>query len=272
MTQNITEVYPLEFLHWIEIPKDNKNAEVIFQMFSGELPRQEALGFWNLRQRAFAELKHHEFTDAVRAAASFAMNEDEIFKEATKRNVDVEDCKIAYKELQERYEKMSIWRAEELEEKAIQVELEKKELEEYRLKKQKLQEERFVKSSSQSYRQKPKDENAVQRGKINNQIMQKENELDDFSQLNRHFQENTENVLEMTHSVLGQTEVLMSQRTHDNKSHLSQERSIFLEVQHSLSSYASRQSATFEEIGRKMKNKKEDQLENLYQERNKLAW
>lgn len=172
MTDKITDYYPVEFLQWIEIPRDDKNAEVIFQMFSDELPRQEALSFWNLRQRAFEELKHHTFTDMVRAAASFSMSEDEIPNESKKRKVDIEEVGIAYKELQERYKKIMILRLEELEEKARQEELKKKEKEEYRLKKQ---EERLLKSSGQSYRQSTKDKNDVQRGKINNQILQKEN-------------------------------------------------------------------------------------------------
>lgn len=62
MINKITDYYPVEFLQWIEIPRDDKNSEVIFQMFSDDLPRQEALNFWGLRQRAFKELKQLLYT------------------------------------------------------------------------------------------------------------------------------------------------------------------------------------------------------------------
>lgn len=272
MTNKITDYYPVEFLQWIELPRDDKNAEVIFQMFSNELSREEALSFWNLRQRAFKELKHQTFTDMVRAAASFSTSEDEIINESKKRKVDIEEVRIAYKELQERYKRIMMWRLEELEEKAKQEELKKKEKEEYRLQKQKKQQEKLLKSGGQSYRQIPKDKNDIQREKINSQILQKENQLDDLARLSRHLGESNEQFLGTTHSLLTSSEELSSQTTRYNKEEAYREQSIFSELQQALNSSVNHQNNTVAEIGRKARHNKEEQLENLYQERNKLAW
>lgn len=96
MTNQITDFYPLEFLKWIEIADDDKNAEVVAKMFPKDISIQEALGFWNLRQRAVKELNHHAFTDMVRAATSFSNQEDAIVFEAKKRKVAVDEVRIAY--------------------------------------------------------------------------------------------------------------------------------------------------------------------------------
>lgn len=269
-SKKITDFYPIDFLQWIEIPNDDKNAEVIFQMFSEKISRQDALSFWVFRQRAFDELKHHTFTDMVRAAASFSKNEADIINQASSRNVDLSEAQIAYKELQERYTKIIIWQREALEEKAEQERIREKEREVLRIQKQKALDEKFkndMKAISRSS-QKTKDINAEKRGQINYQIMQKEEELDDFTRLNHQFEDNCEALLSGAHSILGNTEALMSQ----TKGNVNQEQALFLEAQHSLSSYANRQNATFEEIGRKTKNKREEQLENLYQERKQLEW
>ena len=269
-SKTIKELYPLGFLQWIEIPKDEKNAEVIFQMFPEELSRQEGLSFWKLRQRAFEELKHHEFTDMVRAAASFSKNEADIINQATSRKVGLSEAQLAYKELQERYEKIVLWQREALEEKAEQERIKEQEREALRIQKQKELDEKFhneMKAVSQS-RQKTQDKNAVQRGQINHQIMQKEEELDEFNRLNHHFEDNCETILSGSHSILSHAEALMSQ----TKGNFNQEQALFLEAQHTLSSYANRQNATFEEIGRKTRNKREEQLETLYQERKQLEW
>lgn len=270
MINKITDYYPVEFLQWIEIPRDDKNSEVIFQMFSDDLPRQEALNFWGLRQRAFKELKHHTFTDMVRAAASFSKNEADITNQASSRKVNLSEAQIAYKELQERYSKILIWQREALEEKAEQERVREKEKEALRIQKQKALDEKFkndMKTISRSS-QKMQDKNAEKRGQINHQIMQEEEELDEFNRLNYHFEDNCEAVLSGSNSILNNMEALMSQ----TKGTVTQEQALFLEAQHSLSSYTNRQNATFEEIGRKTKNKREEQLETLYQERKQLEW
>lgn len=269
-SKKITDFYPLDFLQWIEIPNDDKNAEVIFQMFPEKISRQDALSFWEFRQRAFDELKHNTFTPMIRAAASFSKNEADIINQASSRKVDLSEAQIAYKELQERYAKIILWHREALEEKAEQERIKEKEREALRIQKQKALDEKFkndIKSISRSS-QKSQDKNAEKRGQINQQIMQKEEELDDFTRLNHQFEDNCEALLSGAYSILGNTEALMSQ----TKGNVNQEQALFLEAQHSLSSYANRQNSTFEEIGRKTKNKREEQLENLYQERKQLEW
>ncbi len=273
-SKKITDFYPLDFLQWIEIPNDDKNAEVIFQMFPEKISRQDASSFWEFRQRAFDELKHHTFTDMIRAAASFSKNEADIIKQASSRNVDLSEAQIAYKELQDRYVKIILWHSEALEEKAEQERIREKEREVLRIQKQKALDEKFkndMKAISRSS-QKTQDKNSEKRGQINHQIMQKEEELDALSRLNNQFEETAGQALGATHSLLGNAEALMSRSAQHDKTQISHEQSVFLEIQHSLLSYSNRQNVTFEEIGRQTKNNREEQLENLYQERKQLEW
>lgn len=128
------------------------------------------------------------------------------------------------------------------------------------------------KEKASSHSMKPRDKSAVQRNTYNQKIQQTENELDDFLKASRDLEENNEQFMGRINILLSQSDELIGQTARYDKSQAYQEQSVFLELQHSLFSHTSQELESLEQNGRKVKLGKEEQLENLYQERNKLEW
>lgn len=119
---------------------------------------------------------------------------------------------------------------------------------------------------------KPKDKSVVERRIMTQKMQQIENELDDLARLSRNFEENNLEFIRSTQSLLHTSDELASQTAHHNQSEAYQEQAIFYELQQTLAYYVNRQNDTLNEKARIVKINKEDCLEKLYQERNKLAW
>jgi len=136
----------------------------------------------------------------------------------------------------------------------------------------KSEEKEGSKKKASSGSMKPKDKSAVQRNNYSQKIQQTENELDDFSSFSGTLTESNEQFLGEIHSLLSRSEELTSQTATYDKSEAYQEQAIFSELQHSLSSRVNHQNESLAENGRKARHDKEECLEKLYQERNKLEW
>lgn len=138
---------------------------------------------------------------------------------------------------------------------------------------------KYNKKSEEDDKEKPsfqsmkaKDKNAVQRNNYNQKIQQTVSDLDDFSKASRDLEENNSQFMGQINAFLSQSEELTAQTARYDKSQAYQEQSILLELQQSLLSRTNQEIESIKENGRKIKFEKEEQLEKLYQERNKLEW
>lgn len=136
----------------------------------------------------------------------------------------------------------------------------------------KSEEEENNKKKVSSHSMKPKDKSAVQRYNYSQKIQQTENELDDFSKASRDLEESNAEFMGQINALLSQSDELTGQTARYDKIQAYQEQSIFLELQQSLFSHTNQEIESIEENGRKVKLGKEERLEKLYQERNRLEW
>ena len=113
-----------------------------------------------------------------------------------------------------------------------------------------------------------KDKNASQRAKLNQKISQNEEELEGLTRMSYSVEENNAQVIRGMNNLMSDTEALLDSNTKQG----AKEHSLLLEVQHALFSGINRQNETFEDIGQKTKRKKEENLDKLQRERNKLEW
>jgi hypothetical protein len=272
----ITDLYPLDYLQWIEIPDDDKNAEVIYKMFKDEISHEDAKGFWEMRKRAFKELGHYNYEDMIRASASFAKgDEDTVVPEALRRKVDIEKSRLAYRELQERYKKIIVWRLEELEEKARQEEIRQKELKERQIQKQKEKNEQLLKeinSIGQSYRPVPKDKSEIARANYDRKIREKEEEYDNINWFKDQEDNKDNHFIDRTRHRSNQLEELFSHQKATDKRQISSKINKMQELQAHIQHTIQQQNEAKEEVYRKLKRNIDNEIEDLATERNKLPW
>lgn len=117
-----------------------------------------------------------------------------------------------------------------------------------------------------------RDKNEAKRTSMTRQIQQKEDQQDELSHLNRRFEERSDEFLSATRSCFAMADELLSQVARHDSQTSSYDQSVLLEVQQNLQSISNRQLETLESNCRGIRVSTEAEIEQLYQERNKLAW
>ncbi|KST91119.1 hypothetical protein KF134_1825 [Lactococcus lactis subsp. lactis] len=117
-----------------------------------------------------------------------------------------------------------------------------------------------------------RDKSEVKRANLTQQIQQKEDQMDEVSHLNRQFGERIDEFLSASRSYFGQAEELLSQSAYYNPQKASHDQLVLMDVQQHLDSLSHQQMDLLELNSRKLRFKTEDEIDQLYQERNKLVW
>lgn len=117
-----------------------------------------------------------------------------------------------------------------------------------------------------------RDHSEVKRANLTQQIQQKEDQMDEVSHLNRKFEEETDEFLSATRSCLSQAEELLSQSAYYNPQKSLHDQSVLMDVRQHLETISHQQMDLLESNSRKFRVKTEDEIDQLYQERNKLVW
>lgn len=121
-------------------------------------------------------------------------------------------------------------------------------------------------------RSRPKDKNADKRASYHQKIVQKENEIDELRQLNQNIQCSNEQVMIASGRYIQNAEELLEQKVRYDSRQAQYEQSLFSEIQQQLRSKINLQNETLELTCKKEQFQQEEKLEQLYQERNALAW
>jgi hypothetical protein len=117
-----------------------------------------------------------------------------------------------------------------------------------------------------------RDKSEAKRANLSQQIQQKEDQMDEVSHLNHRFEERTDEFLGATRSCFGQVEELLSQSAYYNPQKASHDQSMLTDVRQHLETLSHQQMDLLESNSRKLRVKTEDEIDQLYQERNKLVW
>lgn len=117
-----------------------------------------------------------------------------------------------------------------------------------------------------------RDKSKVKRANLSQQIQQKEDQMDEVSHLNRRFEEGTDEFLSSSRSCLSQAEELLSQSAYYNPQKASYDQSVLMDVQQHLETLSHQQMDLLESNSRKLRVKTKAEIDQLYQERNKLVW